>query len=301
MSDLVSASYDVGGIQPIGALIGFKRSTEKVALVSENLNEFVPALQVDETFGKSVEQVVGAKLLHSIRNAQTLPNIHEKPEILGPVTVAGVEMDISVFDAGKCTVLELKEPDAPVSALDLIRDISRVSDRMKGAESLDILFSRILSLMRILSGYDRVQVLRHQDKQTGVVIAESRRGRVSETLGMEMDFAITPHEDALPPHCVIHDIEENAVMLRFDSAGRFELPLLTFPQPVPAILEHLSKQEMRAQLTVPLTLEGRFWGTLQFQHRRPRRPSSRFGYVCRVIQPLLEAWLARWDMVTHHH
>ena len=300
MPDRVSTSHDVGGIQPIGSLIGCGKADQKVRLVSENISDFVPALQVEDVLGKSAEHVLGGEVLHSIRNAQTLPSIHNTPELLGTITIADTKLDASVFEAGDLIVLELMAVHPPVSALALIRDISRLSDRMKDANGIDMLFSRILSLIRILSGYDRVQVLQHQHAGTYVVIAESRRGPVRETLGQELANPTQQQSDVHPPYQVIHDIGDAVVTLRSDMAGPFELPLLSIPHPTSAKLAQLIEQDMQAELTVPLRLEGGIWGVLQFQHRRPRLPSPQFRYVCRAILPLLEAWIARWDGVTHN-
>lgn len=301
MPDRVSTGYDVGGIQSVGALIGYRKEDEKVVVVSDNLSDFAPNRHANDVLGKSAEHVLGGKVLHSVRNAQSLPNIQRSPELLGPVTLAGAELEASVFEAEDLAVLEFTAGHSHVSGLDLIRDVGRLSDRMKGAEGVDILFSRILGLIRILSGYDRVQVLQCRVEDTCIVIAESRRGPVPETLGMESANPMPTRHRLHPPYLFVHDIHDKAATLRSNRAGSLELPLLSIPKPTPAMVAQLGEQDMQAELLIPLIIDGLLWGVLAFQHRRPRSPSPHFRYVCRTIQPLLEAWLSCWVGVTQRN
>lgn len=285
----------------MGSLISFEKNGDRIAVVSDNLDEFAPALNPKDVLGKNAEHVLGAEVLHAIRNAQILPNIQDTPEFLGAITIADDRLEVSMFETGDLIVLEMMAVHSHISALDLVRDISRLSDRMKGATNIEMYFSRILGLIRILSGYDRVQVLQHKTAETSTVIAESRRGPVPEILGADIARPIPLRPTGQPPYRIIHDTQEAAVVLRSVNEGQLELPLLSTPEPKPAKLAQLVDLKMQAELAVPLTLEDRLWGELQFQHRRPKSPSAHFRYVCRAIRPLLEAWIAQLSDVHSAH
>lgn len=287
--------HDVGWIQPFASVVAYRAEDGTVVAASTNLAQFVKGMGPEDALGRTAEAVLGATLVHAIRNAQALPVFHDCPEPLGEVDLGNGFLEASAFALDDLIVVDLMVGQSQLSSLDLLKDIGRLSERLQGATDTPALLTQLASLIRIMSGFDRVQALRAGPGNNCTVIAESRRGSLPDSLGMIMPcpepVAAQPH----PPYHYIQDVNDVAVPIRGTFTSPLELCLLPSSQPRPGRLESLATQGMEAELVLPLSVDGQLWGALLFQHRRPRAPTPRFRQTCRAIRPLLEAWLMRFE------
>ena len=287
--------HDVGFIQPFASVIAYRAEDETIVAASGNLAEFVQGIGPEKALGQKPDAVLGASLVHAIRNAQALPALRECPELLGEADLGAGLLEASAFALEDLIVVDLMMGQPQMSSLDLLKDFGRLSERMQGATDTPGLLTQLASLIRIMSGYDRVQAVRAGQGNSCTVIAESRRGSLPDNLGVVLPcpepVAAQPH----PPYHYIQDVNDVAVPILGHSSTALELCLLPSSQPRAGRLENLATQGMQAELVLPLSVEGQLWGALLFQHRRPRAPTPRFRQTCRAIRPLLEAWLTRFE------
>ena len=290
------ALHEVGRIQTFAALVAYRAKDERIVAASDNLGQFIANAATRAMLEQPVEDVLGAELVHSIRNGQGLPTFDHTPELLGVADLGKGLVEASAQGCDDLVVVNLMEGNSPASAFDLLRDLSRLNERRQGATDVISLMTQLSSLVRIMCGYDRVQVLRLTPAGDGKVIAESRRGALPETLGEKVQSIQASLSRLRPPFQIIQSVRGETTPIL--SLSQMPCELSRFSPALPLLagrLESLDKQGLAAEMIVPLVLGDHPWGALLFHHRNPRLPSPRFRHACLAMRPLLEAWIARFE------
>ncbi len=287
--------HDVGWIQPSAAVVVLRTSDESIVAASANLSQFIPDAEVDKTLGNMAEKILGPTLMHAVRNARTLPHLETQPELLGEFDLGSGPFECTAFAIGDLIVAELLKGEMQGSALELLKDMRRLTEKMQGAGDCQGLLQQVIGLIRILSGYDRAQALQFDGDASCRVIAESRRGSLPETLGSVVNAPIVITDTPMKSCHHVNDADAEPVAVSTTTQDKLDLSLLAMLQPDAIRLQSLARQDLKADFILPLATDGRLWGALHFQHRRPRTPSSRFRQACLAIRPLIEAHLARFD------
>ena len=175
--------HDVGWIQPSAAVVVLRTSDESIVAASANLSQFIPEADADKALGNSAEKILGPTVMHALRNARTLPHLETQPELLGEFDLGSGPLECTAFAIGDLIVAELLKGEMQDSALELLKDIKRLTEKMQGAGNGQDVLQQVIGLIRILSGYDWAQALQFDGDASCTVIAESRRGSLPETLG----------------------------------------------------------------------------------------------------------------------
>ena len=293
MSEHLQDLRDLGLLQPVGAVLVIDAKSDVLVGISANIAAFAPKLTVDSTLGKMAETVLDAQLLHHARNAAVLPEFARKPEPLGVFDLGKDRLDVVAHQSGDHVIIELVPSKSEVSALSLLKDVTRLAERMDGHRSVEEMSASFLKLLRILSGYDRAQVLKLDTPGTLEVIAEARRTSLEPALGQSVSLCKMSGDDHYGAIKIIVDVDEPAVPVRGHREAQIDLGRCHFTRPTDAKRKQLAGVEMKAEFAQSLVIDGQLWGQIVLQHGRARNPSIRVKYACHMVRPLLETNIAR--------
>ena len=294
MLEKLPALHDVGQIQPAGTVLIFDFETELVTAVSANLDQRVANWSVDAAIGTQAEDVLGSTMLHDVRNASALPSIARIPEPLGVTNLGVNDIEVSVFHSGQHIVVEFCDAQTEPSALSLVKDLVRLDERMRKGVDLIGALTDVAALIRIMSGYDRVQAVALRPDGRAEVIAESRRSTLEATLGEVLQTPLSGANLHLPPYRIVADAESDPVSVLSQRPDRVDLALCQTIMPKEDRSRFLSEIGMRSEMILPIRTSDRLWGALIFQSSRPRCPNLRFKYISIALAPLLKEMLVRW-------
>ena len=292
MLESLPALHDVGQVQPAGAVLVIDAETEEIVASSANLESRVAHWSAEDALGTRADAVLGRPVLHDIRNAAILPSFTRLPEFLGVTNLGASDIEISVHGAGGHIVVEVCDAQPEPSALTLVKDLSRIEDRMRASHDMAELFKTLAGLMRIMSGYDRLQALQLKGDGTTVVLAESCRALLESTLRQDLPAPMALSGAQLPPYRYVVDAAcRPASVLALAEIG-VELSLCQTVMPTPAHCQLLTELGMRSEMIIPLRSDDELWGFIVFQGQRARSPSPRFKYLCMSMAPLLNEMLS---------
>ena len=291
MLESLPALHDVGHIQPAGVVLVFEAKSETIVAASSNLETRIAGWTAAEAIGLQADEVLGHTIVHDARNAEILPSFQRLPELLGVTNLGAGDIEISVHGAGDLVVVEICEAQPEPSALKLIKDLTRLEDRMRGGRSMPEVLGDVVGLFRIMSGYDQVQAIRLRSDDQGSLVAESRRTALELVPGTRVPWPLEAGTARFPPYRYLVDAEGPPVRVVSNVNATLDLGLCQTVIPSTRHLGELTKQGIRSELTIPLPGDNHIWGAFVFQSHRPRAPSPRFTYLCMSLAPLFKEML----------
>ncbi|MEO0916674.1 MAG: hypothetical protein AAFY31_06775, partial [Pseudomonadota bacterium] len=110
--------------------------------------------------GRPVQDVLGRLTAHAIRNAQAQPSIEKRRVNLGHFDCGSGVVDLSMFRSGDFLIVEVIPADdwSVPSAREVLADVSVLSDALVQPEPARSPFTRFVSLLRTISGYNCVAI-----------------------------------------------------------------------------------------------------------------------------------------------
>ena len=118
---------------------------------------------------------MGGKFLHALRNAAALPSIKKDSEPLGVFEFDRGSMDGRAHQRDHYIVVELLPSELEPSALRLLKDVSRLGFAASYSETPVAAFRDIAKLLRLMSGYDRVQIAKFTSDGKGQLVIDTHR------------------------------------------------------------------------------------------------------------------------------
>lgn len=291
----------VGTVQPFGWLLASEINDEfTIIAVSENVSGMA-GLSAPSVLSQSLDSVVDAKMMHSIRNAVGHSTITTQREHLGVTTIAGgkgeFELSAHVVDGRLICELQPVESEAP-SVQNALYEAQRILAQAGAAESLDQMFNHAVRELRRFADYDRVKVYRFAPGGAGEIIAEDRSPRVESYLGLRFAaFDIPPAARqmyAATPIRVISDVatDQPAILVR-DPGLEIDLSLAVLRGTVGGHTMFLQNMGVGATMSLPLVVNGQMWGLIAFHNGQPKAPPPVVIASCeligRTLSMLLEA------------
>ena len=295
MLESLPALHDVGHIQPAGVVLVFDGKSETIVAASNNLETRIANWSAAEAIGLQADEVLGHAIIHDARNAEILPSFQRLPELLGVTNLGAGDIEISVHGTGQHVVVEICEAQPEPSALKLIKDLTRLEDRMRHGQTMSDVLCDAVGLFRIMSGYDLVQAIRLRPDGQAVLVAESRRAALELAPGTHVPWPLEADTLRFPPFRNLVDAESPPVHVIARAETDIDLGLCQTIMPSARHIADLSRMGIRSELTVPLATDDTVWGAFVFQGQRPRTPSPRFTYLCMSLAPLLKEMLSGRD------
>ncbi|NOK33028.1 GAF domain-containing protein [Corallococcus exercitus] len=283
----------LGGIQPRGVLVAFRKDTEAVAVVSANAAALLGA-GPDALVGQPLSRVLPHGLLARVE-AGAGP---------GPVTVevSGQRCSALLHDSDGLRVLELEplsdeDAGAEETALSAVQRLVSPLARAKGTAAL---LQEAADAVREVIGYDRVMVYRFHADFHGEVLAESVREGVDSFMGLHFPASDIPVQARAlytrHPVRLIADVDAKVVGLVPPLLPGTQRPLdlsgAALRSVSPVHLEYLRNMGVGASFSVSLLKDGQLWGLMACHHLSPRKVSAARRQACEVLARLLSLQLA---------
>lgn len=260
--------------QARGALFAIDEKSERFRFASSNARSFVGTSSTHQLLGQPVRDVLGRKVTHALRNAESMPSLQRRRQHIGQFRLSGTECTMSVFRTGTVLILEAlpKVGEHDPSAYDVIKDVEVLTDVLLAQTDAERNLARFVALVRTMSGYHCVCLERRSD-----IFAVSGRTALSEAM------CETP--DQLH---VVHNVHASGVGLEgLDDRDVPPLDLSALRIPSESHLSSCREAGVVACASVGLRWEGKLLGTLKFLHETPRTPNKRTQFAVAHLAPLI--------------
>ena len=286
-----------GNVQPYGALVCFDPQTETILYASENC-QTITGHTAASLLNSSFREVFGRELIHAIRNVAGQPNFARESVSLGNVEINGQGLELHAFGSDGRFVVEFEaEGDIAFSDQQGLDVINLMIKTIQNCTSQQSLLDLTVSLMRHLTGYDRVMIYKFDQEFNGEVIAEEKRASMEPFVGLRFPSSDIPSQAraimARVPIRFIEDVDQTPVPLL---AAAADLPPLDISLAVsrgvsPVHLEYLRNMGSQATLTLSILLNDQLWGIISFHHGKSTVPAARLRRVLSMFLPIFSSKL----------
>ncbi|WP_019895764.1 GAF domain-containing protein [Hydrogenovibrio halophilus] len=289
-----------GQIQPFGALIGVDKTTLSVTHASANTAE-VLGRAPETLFGLSVEAL-------SSQLAVILEEMAFEPT--DQVFERQVALDahpywLRISQDARHYVIDIQSYDKSVQVAgaspELTQKLAYSPDTEEGAQSL---FDALVTLVRQLTGYDRVMLYQFQPDWSGQVVAEIRRSRLGSYLDLRFPASDIPR--------IARDLYVKNASRTICDAKMDPVPILSATQqPIdlthsdtrsvsPVHLQYLQNMGVSASFSLPIVIHQSLWGLVACHHYTPKHllPQVKKQAVTQVdrFRRALHGYLAKRKM-----
>lgn len=265
-----------GSIQPHGAMLVYDIASQVVTHASVNASAMLGAPGI---VGRTLDDVVGARPAHAVRNAAAKSVAASAPGLLFGQDVQGVttRFDVAAHTHQGRTFLEF-EPSADTAdaygPLELTRAMSR---RLADEKSLQNLARSAARMVALMLGYDRVMIYKMLHNGAGRVIAEQKRPDLNSFMGQHFPASDIPAQarelykrnwirmisDArFTPQPVLPPVPQTEAPLDMSYA---QLRAVS-----PVHCEYLQNMGVGASMSISILVEGELWGLIACHHYSPK-------------------------------
>lgn len=264
-----------GSIQPHGALMIYDRDSQTITHASANASAMLGRREI---IGQRLEDIVGARAAHDVRNAMNKSLAPASPGLQFSVPVDGMNarFDIAVHTHMGHTYIEF-EPTADMAdtygPLELTRTLSR---RLTDETTTAGLAKSAARMVAMMLGYDRVMIYKMLHNGAGRVIAEQKRPDLNSFLGQHFpasDIPVQARElykrnwirmisDArYTPQPILPPIS--------DADDPFDMSYAQLRSVSPVHCEYLQNMGVGASMSISILVEGDLWGLIACHHYSP--------------------------------
>ncbi|CAH1665209.1 Light-regulated signal transduction histidine kinase (Bacteriophytochrome) [Hyphomicrobiales bacterium] len=263
-----------GSIQPHGCLLACDVNAAVVLRHSRNAADML-GLQKTELVNAHLDDILGARVTHALRNALTTSSGASRPSLLFDVALAdGRRFDVAVHRYKATVIIEFEPTQTVVSPLELARQlISRISD----VTEVNKLIDKTSKLVRALLGYDRVMIYRFEQDGAGKVVSEAKRADLESFLGQYFPAGDIPQQAReLYLRNTIRIISDASghrvpVVPELDPSGEpLDLSFAHLRSVSPVHCEYLRNMGVAASMSISVIIDGRLWGLIACHHYAPR-------------------------------
>ncbi len=280
-----------GAIQPHGYALVIGSGPYRILAVSANV-EALFDLSHRRLFELDLIDLLGISALHAIRNAQSRPGFLSERSALGSFEINGKRCAIFAFGSRDQILLEL-EPTMPTAGepQSVLSPLSFMIAQFQMRQTQRALLEKLVTVLRHLSGYDRVMAYEFDESFDSTVIAEARSPGVAPFLGLRFPGTMTPLKAwerlATSGIRIIADASQDGVPMvqhkPFSAAGSGRLMMAS-----QAHRRFLQAMDVRGSMTMALSLEDKLWGMIVFHAKKPLAPSQEFQKLLEILRPVLQ-------------
>lgn len=265
----------IGRIQSFGWLISCS-SDWIINHVSANAGDLFGA-DVDELVGSPINRFIAPSAIHDIRSRLQVLSSGDSVERLFEVDLHedGRLFDIAIHASGRSFVLELEKSEGG-RRRDYVSYVRPMIERMRSAESVEVLCQSAARHLRGLTGFDRVMVYRFEGSGAGEVIAESLNGGIDSFHGLHFPASDIPAQArrlyARNILRIITDIDDPTVPIvpATNPDGQpLDLSMSGLRAVSPIHIEYLRNMGVKASMSVSIMRRGKLWGLMACHHYSP--------------------------------
>ena len=272
-----------GSIQPHGVLLRLSEPSLTIIQASANAGEILGAHDV---VGRSLEGLEG-ELADKVRTHLT-----EQLDILPVAVRCHVGAERRAVDCllhrppTGGLVLELEQAGPCVNLAD---DVEAALEKLVAAPSLRSLADDAATILKTLTGYDRVMVYRFDEEGHGEVYAKRREPHLEAFLGNRYPASDIPQMARRLYERnrvrVLVDVDDDPMPIQPASIGgdQLDMSLCFLRSMSPIHIQYLKNMGVGATLVISLMVEGRLWGLIACHHYAPRFVHYEMRVVCEVL------------------
>lgn len=274
------AIHQLGAVQSHGILLALD-SECVIRYCSENVDSLF-SMPWREVLGQPLSNLVSASTIAAIRGLDGLGDWRSSAVITVDVETEGgvTAHDAAVSFSAPYWLLELESTVASQSELfsQMFVPTRDLLWQLDSEKDLPAYTGKVVELVRLATGYDRVMLYQFDSNWDGEVIAESRSELTRSYLGHRFPASDIPAQArALYTRNltrVIADVKAPSASIRgenqTDAKGLLDLTYSTYRSLSPVHLEYLGNMGVAATLTISLIQNGRLWGMLACHHKSPK-------------------------------
>ncbi len=266
-----------GAIQPHGYLLSCSWPDWTVRHVSANVAELLD-VSPRELLGTSLREHLDEGILEAIAGALRFiePGLAAQRVATANIGGRGALCDVSTHLHQGLVHIEI-EPQSAGTDLGGMLSANAMIGRLAAQDPGPTFFEQITSLVRELTGYDRVMLYRFRGDDAGEVLAEAHVDDVEPYLGLRYPASDIPAQARrlylVNRLRVIPDASYTPVpiqpALHFGGAP-LDLSHHALRSVSPVHVEYLRNMGVGASMSISIVSGGRLWGLIACHHRAPR-------------------------------
>jgi len=303
--ELVTPHYDLsncdrepihllGSIQNHGVLMAFSLDW-MVVYVSENITDIL-GRSAQELIGQSAMKVLDEDILNDIRNClKWLQNDRDVVDRIFHSDIFGRDeyFDVAIHISNRCVVLELEASKKSLNKLSAIPTAKMSLRKLNASNSRKQYLQDAASVIREITGFDRVMVYRFHADDSGEVIGESIAEGIDSFMGLRFPASDIPKQArALYLRStlrIICDVDSEPVPIfppRAVDGLQLDLSLSVLRSVSPMHIEYLQNMGIKASMSISIIIEGKLWGLFACHHMQPRHVSLEVRTACELFAEL---------------
>jgi two-component system, chemotaxis family, sensor kinase Cph1 len=286
-------------IQAHGVLLTFTEADGVILQISQNSIQWLgqsPAAYV----GQPLSRLLTAPQIAMIQGCLSAEFDHINPlRLMIPVNGEPQPFEGIVHRADGVIVLEL-EPAialAAVSFFDFYQFVKAPIHQLQHTQTLVELAQQAVTVIRNLTGFDRVMLYRFDADGSGHVIAENKVDYAESFLGLHYPATDIPQQAKalyrLNLLRIIPDALSDRVPLEPElnpvTAAPLDLSLSTLRSVSPLHTEYLANMGVRASMSISLLRDGQLWGLIACHHPVPRRLTYETRTICEFLGQVISS------------
>jgi light-regulated signal transduction histidine kinase (bacteriophytochrome) len=259
--------------------------------------------------GRDIVEVLGGE-----RSLQLRQQVENEPPLLRPVHICtmlaprgGALLDVIAHRNSQGSIIvEFERHDGPQPD-DAMAAVQMMIRGLQRAEDTGQLCRAAASVVRGITGYDRVMVYQFLPDGSGAVVAEARDPQADSFLGLHYPPSDIPAQArALYLANWIRTIPDSryAPMKLVSARGRRTGPALDLSHAVsrsvsPIHRQYLVNMGVAASLSLSLVVQGQLWGLIACHHSVPRFVPHRLRFTCELFAEVASAQLEIRSSAAH--
>jgi len=266
-----------GAIQPHGYLISCSWPDWTVRHVSANVADLLDE-PPSRLLGSSLREHVDESILEAIADALRFiePGLAAQRVATTNIGARGTLCDISTHLHQGLVHIEIEPQTAGMNNAGPLTANAMIG-RIAGQDPGPAFFQQVASLVRELTGYDRVMIYRFRADEAGEVIAEEHSDDMEPYLGLRYPASDIPaqarHLYLMNRLRVIPDAGYAPVPIepaRHLGGAALDLSHHALRSVSPVHQEYLRNMGVGASMSISIVAGGRLWGLIACHHRTPR-------------------------------
>jgi two-component system, chemotaxis family, sensor kinase Cph1 len=280
-------------IQSHGILLTFSEADRIILQISQN-SAVLLGRPAEAFLGQSLAVLLSENDIEAVQRCLQVEFDHVNPLRL-LLSVGGQPQPFEgiVHRSDGVVVLELEPAieQPPVSFFDFYQSVKLPITQLQHTQSLTELAQQTVSIIRNITGFDRVMLYRFHADGSGHVIAENKHEDYESFLGLHYPATDIPQQARelyrLNLLRIVPDVMADRVPLQPElnpvTGQSIDLSLSVLRSVSPLHQEYLGNMGVRASMSVSLLRDGQLWGLIACHHASPRRLSYEIRTICEFL------------------
>ena len=292
-----------GSVEPNGVLLAFREQELTVAQVSASAAVHI-GMEAEALLGTPLGELFDGDSVVALRQQILSGNLHQKQRFLSGIRIRNCQgsFNASLHTHQGVLIIELEPTTDPtgVAPAAIFSSVTDTLADLEGRFSLVELCKRVVINVRQLTGFDRVMVYRFLEDNSGVVIAEERRGDLVPYLGLRYPASDIPAQarrlylvNALRLKADVNALRSPMIPpLNPDTGQPLDMTHCVLRAMSPVHDEYLRNMGVTASMSVSIVKNERLWGLIACHHTSAKTVPYQVRLSCEILARVFSAHIA---------